>query len=407
MAASSSRQVQLSSTLPGGSFPKEGTLQHTVLKAIATNWQWHLEYDHYHLATLATHLKETILSYIGIYWEPALDPSHGSRTHLPGLPANGLQALFPKDSAKEAIADWKDDAGNVTRLDLGGTIGRWTTVRALTREIARPAVTAATDATPDSWDADANDSIPASLGAPMASRFTQLMHLSLAISSDIVSPHKVASWPGLLTLAPMISRISSLSLANWPVPSLTPNATATFVGIENPTSRSIPRVPYGGSNVYSAEDDDWREPAGILKRLSRDLYCLKWLDLTGCAAWAPALGAAGGPEWNGAWRDVEYLCLCIGWEPVIPDEAKPPAQEGGVALPTNRTWLDPERDAGALWDWDVELTRRMYRYKKDVERYKDFRQGVEGVAEVLRGSRREHGGKWLVVERSSGDVVEV
>ena len=347
------------------------------------------------------------MSYLAIYWEPAPDPSHGSYTHRPSSPANGIQALFPRDSAKEALADWKDDTDNVTRLDLGGAIGRWITLRALTREFAGPAVNATTDSTPDSWEAEANDSISTSLGTPTASRFTNLAHLSLALSPSITSPHKIASWSDLLTLAPIISRITSLSLAHWPVPSLTPNATATFVGIENPTSRSIPRVPYGGSNLYSAENDDWREASGILKRLSRDLYCLKWLDLTGCAAWAAALGAEGGPEWNGAWRDVDYLCLCVGWEPVKPVEDKEIDVQVNLREPRAQLGLDTGGDAGALWDWDIESERRSYRSRKDIERYADLCQDVEIVAEVLRGCRREHGGKWLAIERSSRFMREV
>lgn len=53
-------------------------------------------------------------------------------------------------------------------------------------------------------------------------------------------------------------------------------------------------IQYGGTNYYSHSlDNDFREAADVLRRLSSRLYALEYIDLTGCTKWAPALRWTG------------------------------------------------------------------------------------------------------------------
>jgi hypothetical protein len=91
-------------------------------------------------------------------------------------------------------------------------------------------------------------------------------------------------------------------------------------------------IPYGGTHYYSELRQDWSEAANILRRLSKSTYCLKWLDLSGCNRWIPALvwGGEGsqsdvpktsltdtstGPDWNDAWSQVTYVNVAQGSVP--------------------------------------------------------------------------------------------
>ncbi len=94
-----------------------------------------------------------------------------------------------------------------------------------------------------------------------------------------------ASWRQLLSLASRFTALTHLSLAYWPEPTLTPNAK--LASVVSPDGRT---VQYGGTGPYSHSlDNDWSEAILLLRRLSKVLYRLEYLDLTGCAEWYPAL----------------------------------------------------------------------------------------------------------------------
>jgi hypothetical protein len=98
-------------------------------------------------------------------------------------------------------------------------------------------------------------------------------------------------------------------------------------------------LPYGGTGPYSHSlDDDWAEAVLVLRRLSRALYGLQYLDLTGCGAWTPALwvsspgagdddagGDAGGGgdtvDWTGAWGKISTLVMYPGYK--LAEDAAP------------------------------------------------------------------------------------
>jgi len=368
--------------LPAGSFPPETSLQHLALKKIASNWAWHVEYEREYLGELPSNLKEKLLSYLAIYNEvgsPALNP---------------LRVLFldGDDHAQE-------DRDGVQRLDLGNAIGLWTSLKGLEKDLfTKTTAKRASDSpdlgrtvseTPDCWDADDDSddlSKPSLAVVPrVIHNFQNLKHLSLSISPGNT---QAASWTSLLSIAAELGTLSSLSLAYWPQPTFTPNAASTRAVVHVPGARP---VVYGGTNMYTALDNDWREAAGILRTLSRSLYCLTWLDLTGCGNWWEALlwssTTSGeradniGPEWNGGWRGLETLVLQAGWKPIPP----PPAPL--FHIPAGST--EPS--------WDVEYEQLLYRFRKEEERLTEMLNTAKRVEAHLRAVRKSSGGKWIDV----------
>ena len=180
----------------------------------------------------------------------------------------------------------------------------------------------------ESWEEEAEDSAysPSLLTAALLTPyFSNLSRLSLA------RPAAWASWSELLKISPNLNKITHLSLAYWPRPSITPNAATTSM-VSNVTTVSL-----GGSHFYSDLDDDWHEATNILRRFSVNTYSLQWLDLEGCN-WLKALSwrsddlvsvsrsdhdpeewryhtASPGPDWNDAWRRITFLNFFQGCIP--------------------------------------------------------------------------------------------
>ena len=386
-----------SSNLPDGAFPPQRSLQHLVLKKIASNWEWHAENDSENFAYLPVRIREILLSYVAVYTDR--------------IKSNPLRALLLHETDNE-------ERNEVQRLDLSNALGHWTTFKQLDRDLlvknigqaARQKsanVLVPAESTRGSWDVDSDEedspTTPVSHIPETIYKFNNLKHLSLAISP---ANTKAASWSSLLSLAAELRTLTSLSLAYWPQPTFTPNAASTRAVIQSPGSRP---VVYGGSDMYTGYDNNWREAAGILRTLSRSLYCLRWLDLTGCGDWFAALkwvpspssspspspisGPPSppkrgqlGPEWNGGWRGLEKLILEVGWKP-----AAPWVEEHRI--------FEPETSS-----WDVDNERQMYRYSKERERFGEIRSTAQSVTRHLRAVRRDGGGKWIDVEL--GDNLE-
>lgn len=417
------RIQQQPATLPGTRFPDPTSLLHTTLKRIATNWAWHAEYDSEWFLVLPETLREVLLDYISIYDDHRTNP---------------MPVLFPADSEKK-------DLDKITRLDLSNALGAWASMKKIERElIAKPEVIKnglagiqPETAIPDSWDAD-DDTTDISPTLKPVLRFSNLRHLSLAVNP---CTHATApSWQGLLAVAPYLSRITSLSLANWTRPTYTPNASRHYVRISDNTRGSAPAVTYGGTNYYSTYDDDWQEAVGILKSLSRYLHALTWLDLSGCSEWFPALtwhGPVGGDvehyippiDWNGSWRNIKTLILMVGWLPASPispqhsnsaystsssvDSSKAIEQLYGnseriqqslTKLSALRLESRPDLTVEDKERWNVEREREKTYYKRDVARYRDIRGLAKSQAAKIRQLRAEGGGGWLDVE--FGEVLD-
>lgn len=127
------------------------------------------------------------------------------------------------------------------------------------------------------------------------------------------------SWKQLLALSSKFSSLTHLSLAYWPDPCLVAHGQTSTV--ETPQGN----IPYGGTNLYSHSlDHDWSEALLILRLLSKNLYALEFLDLTGCSRWFRALMARSEHDfvdWASNWGKVTELRLKTGSMPG--DDASP------------------------------------------------------------------------------------
>ena len=279
--------------LPALFVPRAGWLMHLALKVTASLWHSLSEERRGESACLPVHAKEALLSYFSVYGDEN--------------PARALAALFPSGGMPEDDETTHDHL-NANSLDLANSIQESFTLKQVARRIftgnsqtvARQHQPTQSKAIPDSWDAvsDSESDSEAPFPAPPTTssptprtpslklRFPHLLHLSLALRLETRS---LGSWADLISIAPFLSTLQSLSLAHWPKPTYTPRAAKTRAKVSNPLSAAIPAAIYGGTNMYSESDDDWVEAAGILKSLSRSTYCLKSLDLSGCLDWVEAL----------------------------------------------------------------------------------------------------------------------
>ena len=279
--------------LPALFVPRAGSLMHLALKVTASLWHSLSEERRGESACLPVHAKEALLSYLSVYGEEN--------------PARALTALFPSGGTPEDDEATNDHL-NANSLDLANSVQESFTLKQVARRIftgnnltvARQHQPTQSKAIPDSWDAVSDSesdseapfppppttSSPTPRTPSLKLRFPHLLHLSLALRLETRS---LGSWADLISIAPFLSTLQSLSLAHWPKPTYTPRAAKTRAKVSNPLSAAIPAAIYGGTNMYSESDDDWVEAAGILKSLSRSTYCLKSLDLSGCLDWVEAL----------------------------------------------------------------------------------------------------------------------
>ncbi|KAK2756709.1 hypothetical protein FQN54_005155 [Arachnomyces sp. PD_36] len=408
--------------LPGTYFPGRDTLQHAVLKSMAVHWEWHVEYDGEFLSELPTRLKTLLLSYISTY----------SDGDLSDVGMQGFRHLFVINAEHEPDSRRDRDSN---RLDLGNAIGHWINLKQL-RAGLTPVEQIETskgkeeDTTlPASWeDAAEGSELPSAtlIKTPSALLpFHDLRYLSLAHPNPTS-----ASWISLLNLLSHISTLTHLSLAHWPVPTLTPNSINAR--IKHPDHSSL-SFSYGGTDTYSVHENNWAEASGVLKRLSRATYCLKWLDLEGCGTWYGALTWAGendsdglddeasqrtsiGPDWNGTWRGIEWVGLGPGWVPraletsgnsqtgdYSEDERRRGSRgplSGSLASsihapPDIRNLAISSDEESAEQNWDVEVEREKYRRSKELEAYNEVLRKAHEVESWVQGLRRSKGGKWI------------
>lgn len=419
--------------LPGATFPAKNRLLHLVLKSMALNWTWHVEYDGQFLGLLPSQTKVLLLSYIAIY----------SRGLPLGRWMRGLRPLFQMEmdlDGSEAEEDlYQDTDPGISRLDLGGAIGHWMTFKQLTRELVqsrKPVVESVQrkdkDAVPASWEEDYDDEaesnpqvqVPLTKGPSKGPRFENLRFLSLA-HPDPAS----ASWKSLISLMSHLSTLTHLSLAYWPVPTLTPNAINTR--IRHPTQSSI-SFAYSGTDAYSAFENNWAEASSVLRKLSRVTYCLKWLDLEGCGDWIPALNweetssdaqvrssSYTGPEWNGSWRNIEYVRLGPGWlpridaieqsdarqientnriarspSPILPPQFSSRSLAWSIHAPSATTPDGVPSSSDGL-PWDVDEERIKYRQTKELERFREIIHSAKIAQRHILGIRKQGRGKWV------------
>ena len=391
------------------------------MKTLATNWEWLVEYEQYYLATLPIPLKEALLSYISVYGpDDCLD-------------LRSFKLLFLDEN--ELTGGTGGD--ELEQLDLIGLLNERFTLADLTKYMTRPRPTNLAEALDslnvsenkgkkkvtaelvESWEDEVDISTPAISKSLSTSRFPYITRLSLA------HPGTWASWAQLLSLSTNLKTLTHLSLAYWPNPSLTPNATTASM-----VSKHGRPVSLGGTSFYSAMDNDWHEAANILRRLSNNTYCLKWLDLEGCtwhqaliwgappmSQWLknstpdenstpstsyPFLGpnldnpqgrdsddwvehhAASGPDWNGSWRQVECINVSQGWIPhdILAIRGMP----AGLIACELLGYLRNLQESGDLPENEPRPLGDHY-LRQWMEREKEARK-VESMVRVLRNSAK-------------------
>ncbi|KAL2121480.1 hypothetical protein VTJ04DRAFT_5507 [Mycothermus thermophilus] len=372
--------------LPGLNLPSRRTLLDMVLRRFVADWEWQRAYCHYHLYELPTHLRVALVAYLAAH-------------HPDGVSIRDLRAILlpPPD-----VPDYLEDPdlapavvnGTFTHLDLSGSLGRSIRLRELTDFLFPPQPKAEeAELVQDSWDAA--DPIPPDPLKPPAV-LPNLTHLSLALdpaavaaaaAGSVPSVFPGISWRHLLSLASHLPALTHLSLAYWPEPSLTPRATFRAASVASPVTGRA--VAYGGTGPYSRSlDADWAEPVLVLRKLSRSLYGLEWLDLTGCGAWFPAL-------WEGA--------------PLVADEEEDGEERGESNTPAATAAATTTATSVAVdWvgGWGKVNTLVMfpgYRLPEDAReaeraRYWEIVDQARRVERHVRACRAGGKGRFLTVE---------
>ncbi|KAK4240913.1 hypothetical protein C8A03DRAFT_41643 [Achaetomium macrosporum] len=288
--------------MPGVSLPARKSLLDLVLRQFALSWEWQKEYCRYHLYELPTHLRVALIAYLVKYTPEGVSLGDLRAVLLPPPDVPEYQ-----DDPALAPSVWNE---GFHFLDLSWSLGRSLKLRELS-DLLFPPQPEPVDPQ-ESWDAPEPQA--ADIPRPLLPNLT---HLSLALDPSSLQS---VSWRHLLAFATHLPGLTHLSLAFWPEPSLTPNAKlATIVSPQTGAT-----LAYGGTGPYSHSlDDDWAEAVLVLRRLSRSLYRLEYLDVTGCGAWFPALWAKTGEadmvDWAGTWGKITTLVMYPGYR--LPEDA--------------------------------------------------------------------------------------
>lgn len=293
---SSIRPDGAATVLPGEYVPARGSLVDMLLRVIVAEWRALGPLDQLGLWTLPDRIRQGLLRYLDIY--RAGDVSLGD-----------VKAVL--------VPDKEDAAANAdfTHLHVPSSLLTASAFPSLISLLfPKPLEEAANDEPVESWEAA--DLAP----APPRHLLPALTHLSLALEPSRVVTFPPPSWRHLLQLAKKLPGITHLSLAFWPEPMRTPNSK--FASVVGPQGNS---VQYSGTGFYSHSlDHDWSEAVNILKTLSKRLYQLEYLDITGCHAWFPALMRSEesvdiedrvggkGVDWSGDWAKVAVVRMGSG-----------------------------------------------------------------------------------------------
>ncbi|KAJ5051949.1 uncharacterized protein L3040_001710 [Drepanopeziza brunnea f. sp. 'multigermtubi'] len=269
---------------------KGATLQDMCLREMARQWEFVRDYEMNNLVDVPGGLRMKLLSYLAVY-----GPDEG-------VGFEGLKSLFIPPSYEDGSSDVDPGEHNegIFRLDLSGAMGNSISFKQLVELVQMPEPQAEADSVELSWE-------DTSLSKPLSATLPMLTHLSLS------HPASTVSWPRLLSFAKHVPNLTQLSLAYWPVPSLTPNAKNTVV-----QSTHGQDIQYGGTNYYSHSlDNDFREAADVLRRLADRLPGLQYLDLTGCTDWLQALRWTGDINdrsiaWGNQWIKLRTLKIHSG-----------------------------------------------------------------------------------------------
>ncbi|CAH0048715.1 unnamed protein product [Clonostachys solani] len=322
-------------TLPGAYLPEKESLIYLTLRKIALDWEVQRIYNQYHIYYLPDHLKSALIRFIGLVDSQGVSLADLKLILLP--PVDAYWSSGDEDDDDDDNSDSSDLIVNrgVTSLDLSGSVGKSLKLKEVTELLFPPMADMRSDEPQESWD-QAEVSAP----SPPRGLLPNLTHLSLALDRQ---GREGISWKQLLALSSKATTITHLSLAHWPVPCFTPRARTSTV-----TSPQGQRIAYGGTNHYSHTiDHDWSEALLILRMLSRNLYELEYLDLTGCESWFKALSMTSDHDyvdWVGSWGKMTHVKLLPGWKP----DADSPTSEQIAYVEANEAAASAERHIRAM-----------------------------------------------------------
>lgn len=270
-----------------------------TLHSLVANWETQRDWNKFYLYGLQSRLRSALVNYVSKYHEAGISVAD-LRLILLG-PSQEELAEYELDTPDPAMLN-----NDIRHLDLTCSVGRVMSLKALS-ELLFPAATAVQVEVQDSWDAPEPQLAPTAL-------LPNLTHLSLATWHGF---NTGLSWKQLLLMSSKLSGLTHLNLSCWPEPGMTPNSIITTM-VSEETGRSF---QYGGTSMYShIIDGDWSEAISVLKRLSKSLYRLEYLDLTGCGAWYPALRKEADAElvvdfvdWARDWGNITVLRLNSGY----------------------------------------------------------------------------------------------
>jgi len=362
------------------------------VRTIAKDWENMREYECNNLAFLPVRFRMQLLSCIAVY-----GPENG-------IGYQGLRTLLLPPKIEECMDKNEFKTGeqntNFFRLDLSGAMGGSVNFKQVADLLEQPLSLGEHKAEGISWEESA--SLPTTLSAMIP----HLTYLSLSY------PFPSISWSKLLAFSKIVPTLTHLSLAFWPVPSMTPNAKTAVM-----QTRLGRDIQYGATNYYSYSlDEDFREASEILNRLSARLYSLVYLDLTGCQDWFQALrwhqtrSLSTGVEWGHHWLKLTTLKLGTGLHLSEESEycdigsfvagyreavaAKDWIEVWNRRRSTKATWIDTEVD-----DW--EQYGVLWTGKDDEEKRK---RRLWETLKVKSGSR---GWKELVLEEAEEEMTAV
>ncbi|KAK1507719.1 tafazzin, partial [Colletotrichum tamarilloi] len=299
-ATAAHRGAQAMEGLPGTYEPDKGSLMDLVLRRMALNWELHKDYDQYYLHTLPSRVRASLAKYVGVWYEGGASATDLHNILIPPATHDGQQPLDV-----DGLVSLNND---VYSLDLTGSVGHSMSVRELADVLFPQQLASAAEAVQDSWDTAEAPSLPPKL-------LPNITHLCLTVAPSAQQGGGMPGvlWKQLLSLAAKLPTLTHLSLAYWPEPSLTPNAKFSKIVSSDGRAES-----YSGTGAYAHTlDDDWSEAVILLRKLSKSLYGLEYLDLTGCGAWFKALMAnvdGDHIDWTGPWGKVTKLKLRYGYE---------------------------------------------------------------------------------------------
>ncbi|PHH65906.1 hypothetical protein CDD81_1275 [Ophiocordyceps australis] len=267
--------------LPDTYMAARGSLVDIVLGRMALNWDFHRVHDQDYLYFMPNHLKHPLIRHVGLVAGAGVS-THDVRAIL--LPPLDSHAPWSSSShnGHDGVAN-----SEVTCLDLAGSIGQSLDLRKLSNLLFPRIVHAMPKEPQESWD------VPEIAPSPPRLVLPALRQLSLALTCP--DSQKGVSWRHLVSLSAKLSCLTHLSLAFWPVPSL----SSQTLGVT-----------------------DKMEALRTLRVLSHNLYRLECLDLTGCWPWFEFLWQKNGADyidWASDWGGVTLLRLRVGF--TLPPDA--------------------------------------------------------------------------------------